>query len=98
MRAVSAVHARRETRVPVHVSRIHRVRVMQALESCAHRAITAPICLSDIAAACSTVAGVRVVHAVCSSSGAGAGARRQAVPTVLGSTAAAVEMAHSGLP
>ena len=41
MRAVSEARARLETRVPVHVSRIHRVRVMQALESCAHRAITA---------------------------------------------------------
>ena len=50
-----------------------------------------PICLSDIAAACSTVAGARVVHVPCSSSGAGAGVRRQTVPTVLGSAAAAVD-------
>ena len=37
------------------------------------------------------------MHVPCSSSGAGAGVLRQAVPTVLGSAAAAVEMAHSGL-
>ena len=41
MRAVSEARARLETRVPVHVSRIHRVRVTPALDSCAHRAITA---------------------------------------------------------
>ena len=52
---------------------------------------------SDIAAASPTAEGVRVMHVPCSSSGAGAGALRQAVPTVLGSAAAAVEMAHSGL-
>ena len=97
MRAVSEARARLETRVPVHVSRIHRVRVMQVARVLRAQGNHGPNFLSDIAAACSTVTGVRVVHAVCSSSGAGAGARRQAVPTVLDSAAAAVEMAHSGL-
>ena len=97
MRAVSEARARLETRVPVHVSRIHRVRVMQAARVLRAQGNHGPNFPSDIAAACSTVTGVRVVHVVCSSSGAGAGARRQAVPTVLGSAAAAVEMAHSGL-
>ena len=96
MRAVSEARARLETRVPVavHVSRIHRVRVSCADASA--RLLRAqgnhgPICPSDIAAACSTVAGARVVHVPCSSSGAGAGVRRQTVPTVLGSAAAAVD-------
>ena len=41
MRAVSEARARRDTRVPARASRIHRVRVTPALDSCAHRAITA---------------------------------------------------------
>ena len=91
MRTVSEARARLETHVPVHVSHIHRVCVTPALDSCAHRAITARIYVSKFAAACSMAPRVRAVHVLCASSGADARTRSGKVATVLAVHGAAVD-------